>query len=85
MLNRYIESPVLMSFDSSPRPISEIPFPAITICNMNKVGFPYLFFYNCTVKKAIQIGKMMVNKSTLFELCRTGRCKHPESSTLTMR
>ena len=36
MLNRYLESPVLMSFDSNPKPISEIPFPAVTICNMNK-------------------------------------------------
>ena len=31
-------SPVLVSFDSTPVPISDIPFPAFTICNMNKVS-----------------------------------------------
>ena len=36
MLDRYMDSPVLMSFNSNPKPITEIPFPAITICNMNK-------------------------------------------------
>ena len=36
MLQRYLDSPVLMSFNSNPRPITEIPFPAVTICNMNK-------------------------------------------------
>ena len=30
-------SPVLVTFASEPTPIWEIPFPALTICNMNKV------------------------------------------------
>ena len=38
MLQRYLDSPVLMSFNSNPRPITEIPFPAVTICNMNKAA-----------------------------------------------
>ena len=46
MLDRYMDSPVLMSFNSNPKPITEIPFPAITICNMNKAR---------TVRTSIQI------------------------------
>ena len=42
MLQRYLDSPVLMSFNSNPRPITEIPFPAVTICNMNKETFRFL-------------------------------------------
>ena len=38
MLQRYIDSPVMMSFNSNPRPITEIPFPGVTICNMNKAS-----------------------------------------------
>ena len=30
-------SPVIVSFDSDPKPIWNIPFPAVTICNNNKV------------------------------------------------
>ena len=41
MLQRYLDSPVLMSFNSNPRPITEIPFPAVTICNMNKETFRF--------------------------------------------
>ena len=32
-----VASPVLVSFASEPTPIWEIPFPALTVCNMNKV------------------------------------------------
>ena len=31
-------SPVIVSFDSDPQPIWNIPFPAVTICNNNKVS-----------------------------------------------
>ena len=41
MLQRYLDSPVLMSFNSNPRPITEIPFPAVTICNMNKETYRF--------------------------------------------
>ena len=37
ILEKWQNSPVLVSFDSSVTPISTIPFPAVTICNMNKV------------------------------------------------
>ena len=36
-MDKWQKSPVLVSFDSTVTPISEIPFPAVTICNMNKV------------------------------------------------
>ena len=32
-----VASPVLVSLASEPTPIWEIPFPALTVCNMNKV------------------------------------------------
>jgi amiloride-sensitive sodium channel len=37
IVDKWKTSPVLVSFDSSVTPISEIPFPALTICNYNKV------------------------------------------------
>ena len=38
-------SPVLVTFASEPTPIWEIPFPALTICNMNKVDSDKAIFY----------------------------------------
>ncbi len=38
VLDRWQRSPVLVSFDSTQVAIYEIPFPSLTICNMNKVG-----------------------------------------------
>ena len=52
MLQRYLDSPVLMSFNSNPRPITEIPFPAVTICNMNKVTT--MEFYPAICNELIQ-------------------------------
>ena len=37
VFEKSITSPVLVSFASEPTPIWEIPFPALTVCNMNKV------------------------------------------------
>jgi len=37
VIDKSITSPVLVSFDGTPVPIWEIPFPALTLCNMNKV------------------------------------------------
>ena len=37
IINKWQTSPVLVSFDTQVTPISEIPFPAFTICNFNKV------------------------------------------------
>lgn len=37
VFHHWAASPVLVSFESEPLPITEIPFPAISICNMNKV------------------------------------------------
>ena len=37
IVDKWKTSPILVSFDSSVTPISEIPFPALTICNYNKV------------------------------------------------
>lgn len=34
---RYNESPVIVSFEPIETNIDSIPFPAVTICNMNKV------------------------------------------------
>ncbi len=38
VFEKYVSSPVLLSFDSIPVPISDIPFPSMTICNMNRVS-----------------------------------------------
>ena len=38
VMTRYMKSPVVVSSDSTPQPISAIPFPAVTICNMNKAS-----------------------------------------------
>ena len=38
VMARYVKSPVVVSSDSTPQPISAIPFPAVTICNMNKAS-----------------------------------------------
>lgn len=35
--NRYERSPVIVSFQSSEQDIDSIPFPAVTLCNINKV------------------------------------------------
>ena len=37
VIDKWIKSPVLVSFDTDVTPISEIPFPSFTICNFNKV------------------------------------------------
>ena len=37
IIDKWQESPVLVSFDTDVTPISEIPFPAFTVCNFNKV------------------------------------------------
>ncbi|XP_059082617.1 pickpocket protein 28-like isoform X1 [Tigriopus californicus] len=34
---KWQQSPVLVSFDSTPVPIWKVPFPSFTVCNMNKV------------------------------------------------
>ncbi|KAI9565143.1 putative amiloride-sensitive sodium channel [Daphnia sinensis] len=38
MWNKWVDSPVLMSLDSNRYPLKNIPFPAVTICNVNKVS-----------------------------------------------
>ena len=38
VFEKSVTSPVLVSFASEPTPIWEIPFPALTVCNMNKVS-----------------------------------------------
>ncbi len=37
VLEKWQKAPVLVSFDSTQVAIYEIPFPSLTICNMNKV------------------------------------------------
>ena len=37
VFDKAANSPILVSFASEPTPIWEIPFPALTLCNMNKV------------------------------------------------
>lgn len=37
VIDKWQTSPVLVSFDSTVTPITQIPFPAVTFCNMNKV------------------------------------------------
>lgn len=38
MWQRWEESPVLMSVDTNRYPLKNVPFPAVTICNVNKVS-----------------------------------------------
>ena len=48
MIFHWVDSPVLVSFESTPKSIAAIPFPAITICNMNKVGYLYsILSFSC--------------------------------------
>lgn len=35
--DRYTKVPVIVSFQTSEQDIDSIPFPAVTLCNMNKV------------------------------------------------
>ena len=37
VLKKWRTTPVIVSFDSDPQPIWNIPFPALTLCNNNKV------------------------------------------------
>ena len=37
IIHKWKTSPLLVSFDSTVTPIWNIPFPAVTICNMNRV------------------------------------------------
>ncbi len=37
VIDKWQTSPVLVSFDSKAVPIWEVPFPSMTICNLNKV------------------------------------------------
>ena len=37
VFEKWSKSPILVAFDSASTPIWEIPFPSVTICNMNKV------------------------------------------------
>ncbi|KAI9552640.1 putative amiloride-sensitive sodium channel [Daphnia sinensis] len=45
MWNKWEDSPVLMSLDSNRYPLKNIPFPAVTICNVNKVSKTKLLQY----------------------------------------
>lgn len=36
-MKKWKTTPVIVSFDSEPQPIWNIPFPALTLCNNNKV------------------------------------------------
>lgn len=38
MWRKWEDSPVLMSLDSNRYPLKNIPFPGVTICNVNKVS-----------------------------------------------
>lgn len=40
----YIRAPVLMSLDSYPTPVWDLPFPAVTICSENRIR-PSVFNY----------------------------------------
>ncbi len=37
LIVKWQNEPILVSLDTSPTPIWEVPFPAVTICNMNHV------------------------------------------------
>lgn len=37
---KWIDSPVIVSFNPMDASITDIPFPAITICSMNQAGKP---------------------------------------------
>ena len=39
-MEKWDRTPILVSFDSDATPIWEIPFPSLTICNMNKIRRP---------------------------------------------
>jgi len=36
VMDQYYESPVIVSFQTSQTSIAQIPFPAVTVCNINK-------------------------------------------------
>lgn len=46
----YIRAPVLMSLESYPTPVWDIPFPAITICSENRIR-PSAFNYSGVMKR----------------------------------
>ncbi|XP_071743578.1 pickpocket protein 28 [Lepeophtheirus salmonis] len=54
---KWKESPILVSFDDDLSPIWQIPFPAVTICNMNKI-------LKSQVNKIDKLAKMYPNNDT---------------------
>ena len=38
VMENYIESPTLVSIETTDYPVHRIPFPALTICNLNKIN-----------------------------------------------
>ena len=62
MFEKASNSPVLVSFASQPTPIWQIPFPALTLCNMNKVPIDcgdyveqYITFIQVRASRAKQV------------------------------
>ena len=56
VFEKSITSPVLVSFASETTPIWKIPFPALTVCNMNKVTMIQMVYqlYNIDVIKFVK-------------------------------
>ena len=40
--DKWESGPVLVSIDTTAHPVSTIPFPAVTICSVNKVRFDFI-------------------------------------------
>ena len=38
VIDNFVSTPTLISIDTTEYPIHKVPFPALTICNMNKIN-----------------------------------------------
>lgn len=48
---KWIESPVYMSVETTSHHVSNIPFPAVSICSVNKIQVRYPFFWKSKILK----------------------------------
>ena len=42
VIDNFINSPTLITIDTTEYPIHKVPFPALTICNMNKINIKHI-------------------------------------------
>ncbi|XP_059083484.1 pickpocket protein 28-like [Tigriopus californicus] len=78
VLAKWQESPILVSYDSTTTPIWELPFPALTICNMNKVQRSRIEAIEAILKRNASNDFYAKERRFATEICQKTTARHSE-------